>query len=207
MIFSSRLGEIFQFSKKRHSVITDSEYTVDANDQIIFTTNQLTCINSPQIFLGQYGETNEPALLGQTTVDWLYDLCDWLLDHVHWYDHVHPHPHTHVDAGEIIVSGNQQIYEYSGLNTENSNPNKTQLPVQQEQLKLLRDNLHTLMSRRVYLTGGGYALGSNGVKPKNSGGDCIDPIKINSFTGEGVVGDFKGKNRRESPINTEFISQ
>lgn len=207
LIFSSRLGEIFQFSKKRHSIVTDSEYTVDANDQIILTTNQLTCINSPQIFLGQYGETNEPALLGQTTVDWLYDLCDWLLDHVHWYDHVHPHPHTHVDAGEIIVSGNQQIYEYSGLNTENSNPNKTQLPVQQEQLKLLRDNLHSLMSRRVYLTGGGYALGSNGVKPKNSGGDCIDPIKINTFTGQGVLGDFKGKNRRESRTSTEFTSQ
>lgn len=206
LVFSSRFGETFHFSKKRYSIVTDSEYTVDSHDQIVFTTNRLTCLNSPQIFLGQYGETNEPALLGQTTVDWLYDLCNWLLEHVHWYDHVHPHPHTHIDAGEVLTTNNQQIYEYSGVNTKNAVPNKTQLPVQQEQLKLLRENLHTLMSRRVFLTGGGYALGSNGVKPKDSGGDCVDPLLINPLTGEGVIGDFKGYNRRTSKFKIEFVS-
>lgn len=206
IVLSSRFGESFHFSKKRYSVVTDSEFTIDAHDQIVMTTNTLTCFNSPQIFLGQYGETNEPALLGQTTVDWLYDLCDWLLDHTHWYDHVHPHPHTHVDAGEILSSENQNLYESSGKNTNNSDPNKTQLPVQQDQLKLLRDSLHTIMSRRVFLTGGGYALGSDGVKPTGSGGDCKDPVKINTGTGKGVVGDFKGKNRRISQFKVEFVS-
>jgi len=193
LVLSSRFAETLHFSKKRYAVVTDNEYTVDANDQVIITTNRLTCLNSPQIFLGQYGETNEPAMLGQTTVDWLYDLCNWLLDHVHWYHHVHPHPHGHQDAGAI----NQQ-------NTMDAQPDQTQIPVQQITLKLLRDNLHKTLSRRVFLTGGGYAPGSNGVKPSGSGSECKDPVKINTVTGEGVVGDFKGRNRREGPVQIEF---
>lgn len=193
LILQSRLNETLHYSKKRYAITTDSEYTVDANDQIVMTTNNLTCLNSPQIFLGQYGDTNEPALLGQTTVDWLYDLCNWLLDHVHWYHHVHPHPHSHVDAGEI-----------DNLNTDDANPDQTQIPVQQIKLKLLRDSLHKSLSRRVFLTGGGYAPGADGVKPVGSESDCKDPVKINTITGQGVVGDFKGRNRREGPIQTEF---
>jgi hypothetical protein len=193
IIMQSRLAETMHFSKKRYAVTTDSEYTVDANDQIVLTTNNLTCLNSPQIFLGQYGETNEPALLGQTTVDWLYDLCNWLLDHVHWYHHVHPYPHSHPDAGGE-----------GPANTIDAVPDQTQIPVQQITLKLLRDNLHKTLSRRVYLTGGGYAPGSNGIKPIGSEGDCKDPVEINTVTGAGVVGDFKGRNRREGPVQIEF---
>ena len=196
LVLSSRFAETLHFSKQRYAVVTDNEYSVDANDQVVITTNRLTCLNSPQIFLGQYGETNEPAMLGQTTVDWLYDLCNWLLDHVHWYHHVHPHPHGHQDAGAI----NQQ-------NTMDAQPDQTQIPVQQITLKLLRDNLHKTLSRRVFLTGGGYAPGSNGVKPPGSGAECRDPVKINTVTGEGVVGDFKGRNRREGPVQIEFEFQ
>lgn len=193
LILSSRLAETLHFSKRRYAVATDSEYTVDANDQIVLTTNRLTCLNAPQIFLGQYGETNEPALLGQTTVDWLYDLCDWLLEHVHWYHHVHPHPHVHYDAGK-----------WDRLNTQDANPDQTQLSVQQLRLKLLRDSLHRTMSRRVFLTGGGYAPGSNGVKPIGSEGDCKEPVVINKVNGAGVVGTFKGRNRREGPVEVVF---
>ena len=193
LILSSRFAETFHFSKKRYAVATDSEYTVDANDQVVITTNNTATINAPQIFLGQYGETNEPALLGQTTVDWMYDLCNWLLDHVHWYHHVHPHPHGHEDAGKIDAE-----------NTNDANPDQTQIPVQQIKLQLLRDNLHKTLSRRVFVTGGGYAPGSNGVKPAGSGGECKDPVEINTVTGVGVVGDFKGRNRREGPVQVEF---
>jgi len=193
LVFSSRFSETLHFSKKRYGIVTDSEYTVDANNQIVLTTNKLTCLNSPQIFLGQYAETNEPALLGQTTVDWLYDLCNWLLDHVHWYHHVHPYPHSHPDAGR----------ESPG-NTQDSVPDQTQIPVQQITLKLLRDNLHKTLSRRVFLTGGGYAPGANGVKPPGSGAECGEPTNINVVTGAGVVGDFKGRNRREGPVQIEF---
>lgn len=193
LVLSSRFAETFHFSKKRYSVVTDNEYTVDSNDQLVLTTNNVACINAPQIFLGQYGETNEPALLGQTTVDWMYDLCNWLLDHVHWYHHVHPHPHGHEDAGAI-----------NAQNTKDSVPDQTQIPVQQIKLKLLRDSLHKTLSRRVYVTGGGYAPGSNGVKPAGSGGECKDPVQINTVTGAGVIGDFKGRNRREGPVQIEF---
>lgn len=193
IVLSSRFAETLHFSKRRYGIVTDSEYTVDANDQIVLTTNSVACLNAPQIFLGQYGETNEPALLGQTTVDWLYDLCNWLLDHVHWYHHVHPHPHSHEDAGDI-----------NSLHTKDATPDQTQIPVQQIKLKLLRDNLHKTLSRRVYLTGGGYAPGANGVKPIASGLECKDPVVINTVNGTGVVGDFKGRNRREGPVQTEF---
>jgi hypothetical protein len=193
LVLSSRFAETFHFSKKRYAVATDSEYTVDANDQVVITTNNTATINAPQIFLGQYGETNEPALLGQTTVDWMYDLCNWLLDHVHWYHHVHPHPHGHEDAGKIDAE-----------NTNDANPDQTQIPVQQIKLKLLRDNLHKTLSRRVFVTGGGYAPGSNGVKPTGSGGECKDPVNINTVTGDGVVSGFKGRNRREGPVQVEF---
>jgi len=193
LVLSSRFAETFHFSKKRYAVATDSEYTVDANDNVVITTNNVACVNAPQIFLGQYGETNEPALLGQTTVDWMYDLCNWLLDHVHWYHHVHPHPHTHPRSGNATPE-----------NTKDANPDQTQIPVQQIKLKLLRDNLHKTLSRRVFVTGGGYAPGSNGVKPTGSGGECRDPVEINTVTGAGVVGDFKGRNRREGPVQIEF---
>ena len=59
LVLSSRFAETLHFSKKRYAVVTDDEYTVDANDQVVISTNRLTCINSPQIFLGQcYPLTN-----------------------------------------------------------------------------------------------------------------------------------------------------
>jgi hypothetical protein len=137
LVLSSKTAETFHYSKKRYAVVTDDEYTVDAHNQMVFTTNNKTVFNSPAIYLGEYDQTAEPAVLGQTTVNWLYELCNWLLEHTHWYKHTHP------DAGQ-------------------ANPDKTQLPVQVERLKILRDNLQSILSRRVFLTGGGYAPGQNG---------------------------------------------
>jgi hypothetical protein len=183
IVLSSRFGETLHHSKQRYGIVTDSEYTVDAQDQIVITTNNKTVINSPAIYLGQYGETNEPALLGQTSVDWLYDLCNWLLEHVHWYNHVHEDK----DGG----GGHDK--------TGNADKNVTQFSVQQQQLKLLRDNLHKLMSRRVFMTGGGYAPGVNGRSPVGYDGTA-KAVEINTATGDGVPGDFKGANRREGPV-------
>ena len=175
LILSSRFGESLHFSKKRYSVITDSEYTVDAHDQIVLTTNKKTVINSPVIFLGEYDNTNEPALLGQTTVDWLYDLCIWLSKHTHWYNHSHP------GAGA-------------------PSPNKTQVPVELVELRELASRLHSLLSRRVYLTGGGYAPGSNG----GSITDGSNPVNISNIQSEtgvvGVPGGWKGRSRRQDGI-------
>ena len=139
LILSSRYGETFHYSKKRYGIVTDSEFTIDSHDQIVITTNLKTVINSPFIFLGEYDQTGEPALLGQTTVNWLFEMCNWMLAHTHWYKHSHP-------------------------NTGDPTPEQTQLSVQQQRLMSLQSSLQTLLSRRVFLTGGGYAPGQDGVQ-------------------------------------------
>jgi hypothetical protein len=171
IILSSRFDETFHFAKKRYAIVTDSEYTVDAHEQVVITTNTKTVINSPAIYLGQYDETNEPALLGQTAVDWLFDLCEWLKTHVHWYYHSHP------DAGGATLPF-------------------TQIPVQLFELEELQKRLSTLLSRRVFLTGGGYAPGQNGGRIT----DGTAPVSINTETGEGVPGGFNNFDRRSRQV-------
>lgn len=167
LILSSRYAETFHYSKKRYAVVTDNEYTVDAHQQIVMTTHTKTVFNSPAIYLGQYDATNEPVLLGQTTVNWLYELCNWLLAHTHW------HKHSHEDAGK-------------------ESPSQTQTPVQVQQLIALRDRLHKLMSRRVYVVGGGLEAGQDGASiPEGTA-----PVKINVGSGAGAPGGFKGQNYR-----------
>ena len=142
IVISAKANEMFQYSKKRMAFVTDSEYTVDAQDQIVITTNNKTVINSPAIYLGEYNQTGEPVLLGQTTVNWLYELCNWLLAHTHWYKHSHP------DA--------------QGGTVGQPNPLQTQTTVQFAALTVLRDNLQACLSRRVFVVGGGYAPGEDG---------------------------------------------
>jgi hypothetical protein len=147
LVFSSRYDEILSYSKKRYGICTDNEFTVDAHQQIVLTTHTKTALNSPAIFLGELDNTNEPALLGQTTINWLYELCNWLINHTHWHYHVHPDAVTR--DGESV-------------DTKHESPTQTQIPVQIQTLIQMRDALHNLMSRRVFLTGGGYAPGQNG---------------------------------------------
>jgi hypothetical protein len=169
MILSARYGEMMQFSKKRFAVVTDNEYTVDAHQQVVITTNTKTVINSPAIYLGEVDMTNEPALLGQTTVNWLYELCTAFISHTHWYHH------SHTNAGE-------------------ESPPTTQMPVEVQQIIALRDSLESLMSRRVFLTGGGFAPGQNGGTITNG----TPPVKIGVGTGNGVPGGWNGSNYRTS---------
>ncbi len=169
IIISSKKNEMFQYSKKRMSFVTDDEYTVDAQNQIVINTNNKTVINSPAIYLGEYNQTNEPVLLGQTTVNWLYDLCQWLLSHTHWYKHTHP------DVGQ-------------------SDPPQTQTTVQAASLIVLREKLNLLMSRRVFTVGGGFASGKNGESIKNG----ATPVSINIPSGNGVPGGFFGVNYRNN---------
>ena len=122
LIFSSRYGESFHFSKKRYGITTDSEFIVDAKEQIVLTTDTKTAINSPLIYLGQCDQSGEPALLGTMTVTWLSNLCDWMIKH------------THFDR-----------------------PGQTQAPVEIQQLIALKASLSLLLSKRVFITGGGLA--------------------------------------------------
>lgn len=167
LVFSSRYGETFHYSKKRYAVVTDNEYVVDAHQQIVLTTNTKTVINSPAIYLGEYDITDEPAVLGQTLANWLYDLCNWIAAHTHWYIH------SHVDAGK-------------------ESPSQTQVPVQIAALFALRDRIHFILSRRVFITGGGFAPGKDGGKIT----DGTTPVKIGVVSGAGVPGGWKGANHR-----------
>jgi hypothetical protein len=170
LILSSKAAETFHYSKKRYAVVTDDEYTVDAHNQIILTTNQKTVINSPAIYLGEYDVTGEPALLGQTTVNWLYDLCEWLKSHTHYFKHGHAHHYSN--------------------NVEET----TQIPKPQAQLVALQQQLNLLLSRRVFMTGGGFAKGKNGEAINVRGG--VPPVKISIPSGNGVPGGFNGQNKR-----------
>lgn len=163
---------MFQFSKKRMAFVTDDEFTIDAHNQIVINTNNKTVINSPAIYLGEYDQTNEPVLLGQTSVNWLYDLCQWLLAHTHWFMHSHP------DA--------------QGGTTGDAQENKTQTTVQAASLIALRERLHLLMSRRVFVVGGGFANGLNG--GSITGG--ATPVSISIPGGGGLPGGWKGANKR-----------
>ena len=183
IIVSSRNGETIHYSKKRYGIVTDNEYTVDSHGQIVMTTNTKTVINSPSIYLGQYDQTNEPALLGQTTVDFLYDLADLILDHVHWQYHEHITSATNTPADQ---SG--QLADYPTQLT-------TQIATPQEKLKAWRDSLDKILSKRVFLTGGGYAPGRNGGSIE--GGS--PPTEINVFDGSGVPGGYNGKTRGPNP--------
>ena len=170
LVLSARYGEILSYSKKRYGICTDSEFTVDAHQQMVLTTNTKIVLNSPAIYLGEYDNTKEPVLLGQTTVNWLYELCNWLINHTHWHHHVHPDAVTR--DGE-------------GVDTKQPEPLQTQTPVQIQTLILMRNALHNIMSRRVFVTGGGYAHGQDGAKITEG----TPPTKIvidNKFSTQGT---------------------
>ena len=148
LIFSSRYAESLHFSKKRYGIVTDSEFTVDAHDQIVMTTHVKTVLNSPAIYLGEYDNTQEPAVLGQALCSWLTTLCEWLEVHVH--EHKHQHPNS---------NSNETYPEITTPDTEAKN---LIVQGQLDFLKTLKKILPTILSRRVFITGGGFAPGSDG---------------------------------------------
>jgi len=137
IIIQSKKNETWLFAKSRLGLVSDAEVTIDCQKQLVLTSNTQTVINSPLIFLGEYGQTGEPALLGQTTINWLSALCDFLSTHTHLYHHVHK------NAGA-------------------EDPSYTQFIKQTLELKALQQTLPLLCSKRVYVTGGGFAPGADG---------------------------------------------
>jgi len=154
IIISSRNAETFHFSKKRYGVVTDDEYTVDAHKQIVMTSNTKTVFNSPFIYLGEYNQTKEPVLLGQTSAEWMYELCE-------------------------VVS---EIAKIIGGPTM----------VQVLKLKFLQAKIPKLLSKRVFVTGGGYAPGQDG----GTVSGLSEPGKISSIPGDffGDIPRMKGSS-------------
>jgi len=159
LIFSSKANETFHFSKKRYSIVTDAEYTLDAHKQVVITTNEKTVINSPFIFLGEYGEKSEAVLLGNSTAFWLNSMCDWLYQQTEWMiadleaQKAHKHnPDTRGDK-ESTPDGSS-ISKIGDLISKMRN--------YQKELRALQEQIPALLSQRVFTVGGGWAPGQNG---------------------------------------------
>lgn len=128
VLLSAKANELFLYSKKRMGFATDSEFTINATDQSVLTSHKATHVNSPYIFLGDYGVTEEPIVLGQSTAQWLYKLIEWLKTHTHIYKHSHP------DAG-------------------GASPDKTQVTPELAGLLALQNKIPELISDRVFTVG------------------------------------------------------
>src|ERR1039458_1960239 len=171
LILQARYEEILCYSKKRYGICTDNEFTVDAHQQMVLTTHTKIVLNAPAIYLGEYNNTDDPVLLGQTTVNLIWDFLEM------FKQHVHKHEHSHTNAGA-------------------PSPKMTQEPTSPfiQQATALQNRLKSLLSRRVYVTGGGFSPGQNG----ESIPEGTPPVKIDVGSGAGVPGGFKGESHRTS---------
>jgi hypothetical protein len=173
LIFSSKANETLHFSKKRYAIVTDDEYTVDSNKQIVLTTNEMTSINSPMIYLGEAYQTAEPALLGRTTTLWNTTLCNWLLNQTNWMielcnEWLAKHIHKEDTHGDKQMAPN-------GLSLAKLKEHVKGLEALRDELIALRDEAPKNMSQRVFLVGGGGAPGYKGGKIQSTPTDPNKP--------------------------------
>lgn len=150
LVFSSKANEMLFFSKKKIGMTSDDSISISCKDRITLTALRTTTINSPKIYLGDHGKTYEPALLGRSTVAWMYTMCDWMLLNVNTQIEVlaalQLHTHTTKTGPTLLpilppasVMWADQILS---------------LKAQQISLLALRSQLSSLMSGRVFVAGG-----------------------------------------------------
>jgi hypothetical protein len=158
LVFSSKVNEMLFFSKKRIGMTTDSELHLDSLERMTFTSMKTATINAPQIYLGDHGKPYEPALLGRSTIAWMYALCDWMLLSVN----------TQIQTLTTIITFASTHTHLGNLGRPTSPPlpptTAPQLALWGEQLQslqasqltliALRSQLSSLMSSRVFLSGG-----------------------------------------------------
>jgi hypothetical protein len=151
IVFSSRANEMMFFSKKMLTIATDQVLSLNSYGNTTITSNKgIMTLNASKIYLNfnTEGANDQPALLGRTTVLWLYALCDWMLLNVNTQIQMltaliaHFHftklgPTTPTMPPSIIAWGEQMQSLYAS----------------QMSLTALRSQLSSLMSSRVFLGG------------------------------------------------------
>jgi hypothetical protein len=149
LVFSSKANEMLFYSKKRIAMATDADLDISAATSGTITVQKWFTINSPQIFLGDHAKIYEPALLGRTTVLWLYAMCDWMLLQVN----------SQIQTVTALIS---HFHETKfGPTTPPQPPaidiwtqQLASLNAQQASLLGLRSQLSSLLSSRVFVSGG-----------------------------------------------------
>ena len=162
LVFQARKNEFFQYSKKRFSLVTDDEFTIDSHKNVVITTNGETVINSPVIFLGEANQTGEPALLGRTTTDWLMAMCEWQKNACDWQIEL---------CNEWLAKHEHDTKKDPTLAPRSAwvskmNDHVSAMTTLKKQMQDLQDKAPKNMSQRVYLVGGGAAPGQPGADLK-----------------------------------------
>lgn len=149
LVFSAKSKEMLFMSKKRIGMITDAPFSVTSAKMMTLTSMESATISAPQIFLGDHGKVYEPALLGRTTCAWLYAMVDWMLlnvntqiqmltatiSHFH-FTKIGPTTPAFPPAALFWIEQLQSLY------------------ASQVSLLALRSQISSLMSSRVYVSGG-----------------------------------------------------
>ena len=129
---------------------SDDSISISCFDRMTITALKTTTINSPKIYLGDHGKTYEPALLGRSTVAWMYSMCDWMLLNVNTQIQVLMALQTHLHLTKTGPTLLPILPPASVLWAEQL------LSLQASQISLLalRSQLSSLMSGRVFVAGG-----------------------------------------------------
>lgn len=150
LVFSSKANEMLFFSKKKIGMTSDDSISISCVDRMTLTALKTATINSPKIYLGDHGKTYEPALLGRSTVAWMYSMCDWMLLNVNTQIQVLIALQTHIHTTKTGPTLLPILPPASVLWAEQL------LSLQASQISLLalRSQLSSLMSGRVFVAGG-----------------------------------------------------
>lgn len=158
LVFSSKANEMLFFSKKRIGIVSDDEFHIDCIKRMTLTSLKTATINAPKIYLGDHGKPYEPALLGRTTVMWLYAMCDWMLlgvnTQIQTLTTLIAFASTHVHLGNLGKPTSPPIPATTAPQIAAWREQLQSLQASQLSLIALRSQLSSLMSSRVFVSGG-----------------------------------------------------
>ena len=150
LVFSSKANEMLFYSKKHIGMTTDAELTLSSAEKLTITTLVSATINAPKIYLGDHGKEYEPALLGRTTVAWMHAMCEGMIANID----------TQMAILKTVIA-HQHMTKF-GPTKPTFPPNiliewGLQMAIMVKQrvgLMALQAQLNSLMSSRVFVSGG-----------------------------------------------------